>query len=114
MPTGAAEVGGFDEDRVGEGRFHGVGVERAAVLSDVLGNGQAAFGADAFEQLLVHGHGRGHDAGADVREVGEFEQALHGAVFTEGAVEDREDDVDAGVGAGGGGWARGSIGLRAK
>jgi hypothetical protein len=38
--------------------------------------------------------------GADIRQVGQFEQALDGTVLAEGAVQDREDDVDAGVGAG--------------
>ena len=34
------------------------------------------------------------DAGADVRHPGELEQALHRAVLAEGAVQDREHDVD--------------------
>ena len=39
--------------------------------------------------------------GSDVRDRGELEQALHGAVLAKRAVEDREDDVDgpSGVGA---------------
>ena len=34
------------------------------------------------------------DARADVRQVGQLEQALHRAVLTEGTVEQREHDVD--------------------
>jgi hypothetical protein len=42
---------------------------------------------------LVHAGGGAEHAGADVGDVGEFEEALDGAVFAEGAVEDGEDDV---------------------
>ena len=44
--------------------------------------------------FLVHTHGRAQDVGADVRDTGEFQQPLHGAVLAEGAVQDREDDVE--------------------
>ena len=49
-----------------------------------------------LEHHLVHAQRRGEHAGADVRDVEALEQALHGPVLAERAVQDREHDVDAG------------------
>ena len=47
-----------------------------------------------LEHQLVHAQRRGEYAGADVRDVEAFEQALHGPVLAERSVQHREDDVD--------------------
>ena len=44
---------------------------------------------------LVHARRRGQHAGADIRNVREFEQALHGAVLAVRPMQDREHHVDA-------------------
>ena len=44
--------------------------------------------------MLVHGHGRGGHAAADVAHTSHLEEALDGAVLAVGAVQEREDDVD--------------------
>ena len=56
--------------------------------------------ADALHYILIHGDGGTENIGAHVRQIGQFEQPLHTAVFAEGAVEGREDDIDIGVRAG--------------
>ena len=60
---------------------------------------QADRGEELLHDGLVHACGGAEDAGADVGDVGEFEEALDGAVFTEGAVKNGEDDVE-GLGEG--------------
>ena len=60
---------------------------------------QASGGEELLHGGLVHAGGGAEDAGADVGDVGEFEEALDGSVFAEGAVEDGEDDVE-GLGEG--------------
>jgi len=54
---------------------------------------QASGGEELLHGGLVHAGGGAEDAGADIGNVGEFEEALDGAVFAEGAVQDGEDDV---------------------
>ena len=49
-----------------------------------------------LEDVLVHAERRAEHAGADVRDAGELEQALHRPVLAERAVQHREDDVDVG------------------
>ena len=61
-------------------------------------HGDAVVAQHRLEHVLVHAERGGEHAGADVGDAGELEQALHGAVLAEGAVEDREDDVDVGEG----------------
>ena len=63
------------------------------------GLGQAGGGEELLHDVLVHAGGGAEDAGADVGDVGKLEEALDGAVFAEGAVEDGEDDVE-GLGEG--------------
>ena len=70
-------------------------LRRVAVAErDVPRDGDPAVAQHRLEEVLVHAQRRRGDAGADVRDAGELEQALHGAVLAERAVEDREDDVD--------------------
>ena len=49
---------------------------------------------DILEDALVHpNRGAGH-TGADIRQIGQFEETLHGAIFTIGAMEGREDHIE--------------------
>ena len=85
----------------------GSSVPLGADEGDVRGLRQAGGGEELLHDVLVHGGGGAEDAGADVGDVGELEEALDGAVLAEGAVEDGEDDVDvlaegSGLGEGGG------------
>ncbi len=48
----------------------------------------------ALHQRLVHADRRGEHAAADIRHVGEFEQALHRAVLAVRPVQHREDHVE--------------------
>ena len=98
---GAAQRGGLDENRIAEFLFdfaaHG---ERFAFPSaardrEKIGNGQFGLEEEALLHVLVHPDGRADYARSDVGQIGKFEQALHGAVFAVGAVEDGEDDVNA-------------------
>ena len=79
---------------------------------------QAGGGEELLHDGLVHAGGGAEDAGADVGDVGEFEEALDGAVLAEGAVEDGEDDVE-GLGEravlmGEGVTAKGNVGAGAE
>ena len=56
--------------------------------------GKPAVAQHLLEEVLVHAESRSRDAGADVRDTGELEQSLDGAVLPERAVEDRQHDVD--------------------
>ena len=60
----------------------------------MLRDRNAAVAHHLLEEILVHRERRRGDAGADVGDVGELEQPLHGAVLPEGPVQDRQDDVD--------------------
>ena len=60
-----------------------------------FGDGQLRGGEEALHDVLVHAGGRAEDTGADVGDSGEFEETLDGAVFAEGSVKNREDDVEA-------------------
>jgi hypothetical protein len=62
--------------------------------SDVARDRDATVAHDGLEDVLVHRECRAEHAGADVGDTGQLEQALHRAVLAEGAVQDREDDVD--------------------
>jgi hypothetical protein len=77
-----------------------MGVEGMAALDEEVHNWDAGTLEDALSEFLIHGGGATEDAGADVGKVSEFEEALHGAVFAEGAVDDGEDNVDVGIGTG--------------
>ena len=55
---------------------------------------EAGGGEELLHGGLVHAGGGAENAGAYVGDVGEFEEALDGAVFAEGAVEDGEDYVE--------------------
>ncbi|CAH0319961.1 hypothetical protein SRABI128_04836 [Microbacterium sp. Bi128] len=49
---------------------------------------------DHLHEVLVHADGGRKHARAHVAGVGQFQEALDGAVFAEGPVQQREDDVD--------------------
>ena len=52
--------------------------------------GMPAVAEHGLEEILVHAERRRRHAGADVRDAGELEQALDGAVLAERPVQDRE------------------------
>ncbi len=89
-PDRRAEPRGLDEDGVAERVLHLVAEPQRHVARDR----DAAVAQHRLEQVLVHAERRGGDAGADVRHAGQLEQPLDGAVLAEGAVQDRQDDVD--------------------
>ena len=62
----------------------------------MLRDRDAAVAHDLLEQVLVHAERRGCHPCTDVRDVRELEQSLHRAVLAEGAVQDRQHDVDVG------------------
>ena len=53
---------------------------------------QAVLGEHVLRRRLVEAQRRGEDAGTDVRNPGELEQALHGAVLTHRTVQQRQHD----------------------
>ena len=112
-----AQVRGLDEERVVAERLldearASFGIGRHSPRSRVTCGrlGQASGGEEALHGVLVHAGGGAEDAGADVGDVGEFEEALDGAVFAEGAVEDGEDDVER-CGEGVACWASSALAL---
>jgi hypothetical protein len=84
-----AESRRLDEHRVPERVLDLVAGPQRVVTSD----DDAALPQHLLREVLVHADGGGSDAGADVRDAGELEQALHRSVLAERAVEDREDDI---------------------
>ena len=61
---------------------------------DAPADGDRAVAEHRLEEILVHAERGRRNAGADVGNGRELEQALHRAVLSERAVQDREDDVD--------------------
>ena len=57
-------------------------------------DGKAGGAEQSLHDVFVHAGGGAQHSGADVGNVGEFEQALDGAVFAKCAVQDGKDDVD--------------------
>ena len=91
-----------DADRRAEPRRlheHGIAervLDRVAEPDRVVArDGDAAVAQHLLEQVLVHRERGRRDAGADVRDAGELEQALHRPVLAERPVQDRQHDVDA-------------------
>src|SRR5580765_1243341 len=89
-PDRRAESGRLDEAREPEGVLH----RTALAERDVPRDGEPAVPQHLLEEVLVHAESRSRDAGADVRDNGELEQSLDGAVLPERAVQDRQHDVD--------------------
>jgi hypothetical protein len=85
-----AEPRGLDEHGIAERVFDRVPEPDRVVRR----HRDAAVAHDLLEQVLVHRERGGRDPGADVGDVGELEQPLHRPVLPEGAVQDREHDVD--------------------
>src|SRR4051812_32116205 len=89
-PDRRAEACGLDEAREPERVLYRVSLAQRGVLRD----GKPAVSQHLLEEVLVHAESRSENAGADVRDTGELEQALDGAVLPEWAVQDRQHDVD--------------------
>ena len=89
-PDRGAEPGRLDEDRVGERMLDRVARPQRHAPAD----GDRAVAEHRLEEILVHAESGRRDAGADVGNGRELEQALHRAVLSERAVQDREHDVD--------------------
>src|SRR4051812_31355121 len=87
---GRAEARRLDEYRIPEGVLDRVTLANRVMTCDR----DAAVAHHLLEQVLVHRERRARDARADVRDAGELEEALHGAVLAERAVEDGQHDVD--------------------
>jgi hypothetical protein len=60
---------------------------------NVFGDRDARRLHHCFEHAFIHPHRRADDARAHVRQIGQFEQPLHRAIFAERAVQQREDHV---------------------
>jgi len=93
-----ARVGRLHEQGEAQGRGPGRDLARAAAPpfgGDGLEghHGDAAVAEEALGDVLVHPHRRAEHARADIGDVGELEETLHGAVLAVGAVQDREDHV---------------------
>ena len=88
-PDRRAETSGLDEDGVTERVLRPLALPQR----DVAGDRDAAVAHHRLEDVLVHRERRPEHPGADVRDPGQLEQALDGAVLAEGPVENREDDI---------------------
>ena len=97
-----AQVGRLDEQGIGSNQF-GFSNDRGKISPDLL-TGEHAIGEhgdserlnDLLANCLVHGDGRTKNAGADVGDILDFQQALQGAILTISAVENREDNIHRG------------------
>ena len=92
-PDAGAESRRFDDHGEAERVLDTVAM--AVEHRDAVRDRHALVPHDGLEEVLVHAERRGGHAGADVGDVRELEEALHGAVLAEGPVQDGEDDVDA-------------------
>ena len=95
------EVRGLDEHRVAEARFR-LGPDAVRLVSPlraadhgVVHHREPFRPERALHHRLVHGRGGADDSRPDVGEPGQLEEPLHGAVLAEGAVQQREDHVEA-------------------
>ena len=89
MPTDEPSRAGFTNTGGGERDRAALADRHVVHLRDPVRRHQL------LEDRLVHRHGGGHHAGAHVRDVEQLEEALHGAVLAEGAVQDGECHVGA-------------------
>ncbi len=60
----------------------------------MLHDRQAGIAEEPLHHVFVHAGGGAKHARADVRDVGQLQQALDGAILAEGAMQHGEDDVD--------------------
>ena len=79
-PDRRSEPGGLDEAREPEGVLHRISLAEREVPRD----GKPAVPEHLLEEVLVHAESRSRDTGADVRDTGELEQSLDGAVLPNG------------------------------
>ena len=108
-----AEVGRLDEHRIAQ-----LVCGRASVIAagsrshsrrstdEMRDDGRPAAANSVFITALSMPTADPRTPAADVGDVGELEQPLHGAVLAVRPVQNREDDVEAGAGDGGGGLDR--------
>lgn len=75
-------------------------IEFAAREDKVLHYRQARLQAELFGYRLVHRHSRTQNTRANVRKIGQFKQALNGAILAKGSVKQWKDDVDVAIAAG--------------
>jgi hypothetical protein len=73
----------------------------AAQHGHVLHDRQSRGAKQRLHDVFIHARGRAEHARAHVGDVGQFEQALNGAVFAEGSVQHGEDDIDVNGAVGG-------------
>ena len=66
----------------------------AAQDRDVLHDGQSGGDEQRLHDVFVHAGGGAEDAGANVRNVGQFEKTLNRAVFAKCAVQHRKDHIN--------------------
>ena len=94
-PDGRAHVGRLDEARETQlARQLRRQSGRALVIGErpVAGLGNPVGGQHLLGHRLVHRQRRAEHAGSDVGDVGQLEQALHGAVLTHRPVQQRQHD----------------------
>lgn len=84
-------TGELDDTGAGGGL---VGAPLAGADHQVRADRQPEGGEDPLHVLLVLSDGGGEDTRADVRDAGQFQETLEGAVLAVGAVQDGEDHVD--------------------
>ena len=100
MPTLDPRLAGFT--KTGKPSLATIAVHDAAPVAlpvalqnhFVVAERQPARGEDQLHRRLVHADGRGEHAGADVGDVRELEQALHGAVLAVRPVQHRKHDIE--------------------
>ena len=96
-----AKRGGFDEDWIFEFflddllNFFGIALPIGAQHGNPRHDGDFGDLEETLGNILVHANGGAEHAGTDERQAREVQQPLDRAVFTVGAVHDREDDVNA-------------------
>src|SRR5438045_2646097 len=91
---GRAEIGRLHKHRIFQLLLHlarsflWILLPLAAQKCYMLDDGQARSSKKALHDVLVHSSRRAEHAGPDVGNVRQFEQALNGAIFAEGAMQD--------------------------
>ncbi len=58
----------------------------AAGYGDIFRHGQSALDEKALGYLLIHGDGGRQHARSHIRQIGQFQKTLHGAIFSERSV----------------------------
>ena len=93
--------------------FFRFALELAAQHGHVFHHGQSSRAEQRLHNVFIHARGRTEDAGANVGDVGQFEQTLNRPIFAEGSVQHGEDNIYVN-GAIGCSTERGTIGLKGR